>query len=79
MWTPAIERDRRIALQARATRFFGTDFTCDDLEQPDVDQHDGNENFDQRESSASAHAGQHMASARETIVELFRPASHLPA
>ena len=25
MWTPAIGRDRRIALQDRSTRFFGTD------------------------------------------------------
>ena len=32
MWTPAIERDRRIALQDRSTRFFGTDFTFEDLE-----------------------------------------------
>jgi hypothetical protein len=40
MWTPAIERDRRIALQARATRFVGTDFTFEDLEERDVDQHD---------------------------------------
>ena len=32
MWTPAIERDRRIALQDRSTRFFGTDFSFEDLE-----------------------------------------------
>jgi hypothetical protein len=38
MWTPAIERDRRIALQDRSTRFFGTDFTFEDLEERDVDQ-----------------------------------------
>src|SRR5215470_5324559 len=31
MWTPAIERDRRIALQDRSTRFFGTDFSFEDL------------------------------------------------
>jgi hypothetical protein len=31
-WTPAIERDRRIALQDRSTRFFGTDFSFEDLE-----------------------------------------------
>src|SRR5262249_12142022 len=30
MWTPAIERDRRIALQDRSTRFFGTDFSFED-------------------------------------------------
>jgi hypothetical protein len=40
MWTPAIERDRRIALQDRSTRFFGTDFSFEDLEQRDVDQYD---------------------------------------
>src|SRR6202008_4944290 len=40
MWTPAIERDRRIALQDRATRFFGTDFSFEDLEERDVDQYD---------------------------------------
>jgi hypothetical protein len=40
MWTPAIERDRRIAAQDRATRFFGTDFSFEDLEERDVDQFD---------------------------------------
>jgi hypothetical protein len=40
MWTPAIERDRRVALQDRSTRFFGTDFTFEDLEERDVDQYD---------------------------------------
>ena len=40
MWTPAIERDRRIALQDRSTRFFGTDFSFEDLEERDVDQYD---------------------------------------
>jgi len=40
MWTPALARDRRIALQDRATRFFGTDFTFEDLEERDVDQFD---------------------------------------
>jgi outer membrane lipoprotein-sorting protein len=38
MWTPALERDRRIALQDRSTRFFGTDFSFEDLEERDVDQ-----------------------------------------
>jgi hypothetical protein len=50
MWTPAIERDRRIALQDRSTRFFGTDFSFEDLEERDVDQYDysmlGNEPID---------------------------------
>jgi len=39
MWTPAIERDRRIAMQDRSTRFFGTDFTFEDLEERDIDQY----------------------------------------
>jgi hypothetical protein len=50
MWTPAIHRDRRIALQDRSTRFFGTDFSFEDLEERDVDQYDysykGEETFD---------------------------------
>ncbi|MGA2329299.1 MAG: outer membrane lipoprotein-sorting protein [Bryobacteraceae bacterium] len=40
MWTPALERDRRIALQDRRTRFFGTDFSFEDLEERDVGQYD---------------------------------------
>jgi hypothetical protein len=40
MWTPAIERDRRIALQDRSTRFFGTDFSFEDLEERDVSQYE---------------------------------------
>ena len=40
MWTPAIGRERRIALQDRSTRFFGTDFSFEDLEERDVDQYD---------------------------------------
>jgi len=40
MWTPALERDRRIALQDRSTRFFATDFSFEDLEERDVDQYD---------------------------------------
>jgi outer membrane lipoprotein-sorting protein len=40
MWTPAIERDRRIALQDRSTRFFGTDFSFEDLEERDLEQFD---------------------------------------
>src|SRR5690349_16684673 len=40
MWTPAIGRERRIALQDRSTRFFGTDFSSEDLEERDVDQYD---------------------------------------
>jgi hypothetical protein len=40
MWTPAVERDRRVAMQDRSTRFFGTDFSFEDLEERDVDQDD---------------------------------------
>src|SRR5215813_749223 len=40
MWTAAIERDRRIALQDRSTRLFDTDFSFEDLEERDVNQYD---------------------------------------
>jgi hypothetical protein len=40
MWTPAINRERRIALQDRSTRFFGTDFSFEDLEERDANQFD---------------------------------------
>jgi hypothetical protein len=40
MWTPAIARERRIAVQDRATRFFGTDFSFEDLEERDTNQFD---------------------------------------
>jgi hypothetical protein len=40
MWRPNIGRDQRIAMQDRSTRFFGTDFSFEDLEERDVDQYD---------------------------------------
>ena len=40
MWRPAIGRDQRIAFQDRSTRFFGTDFSFEDLEERDADQYD---------------------------------------
>ena len=40
MWRPNIGRDQRIALQDRSTRFFGTDFSFEDLEERDVQQFD---------------------------------------
>jgi len=40
MWTPAIARERRIAMQDRAGRFFGTDFSFEDLEERDTRQFD---------------------------------------
>lgn len=50
MWTPAINRERRIALQDRSTRFFGTDFSFEDLEERDTKQFEyrliGNESVD---------------------------------
>lgn len=50
MWTPAIARERRIAMQDRSTRFFGTDFSFEDLEERDTDQFDfsllGDESID---------------------------------
>src|SRR3954462_3716105 len=52
MWTPALERDRRIALQDRSTRFFGTDFSFEDLEERDADQYDYVQLADQALNSA---------------------------
>ena len=40
IWRPSIGRDQRVAVQDRSTRFFGTDFTFEDLEERDVDQYD---------------------------------------
>jgi outer membrane lipoprotein-sorting protein len=40
MYTPALERERRIALQDRSTRFFGTDFSFEDLEERDLNQYE---------------------------------------
>src|SRR5277367_3772357 len=40
MWRPNIGRDQRVAMQDRSTRFFGTDFTFEDLEERDADQYD---------------------------------------
>ena len=40
MWIPSIGRERRVALQDRSSRFFGTDFSFEDLEERDVNQFD---------------------------------------
>src|SRR5882724_343151 len=40
LWRPSIGRDQRIAFQDRSTRFFGTDFSFEDLEERDVNQFD---------------------------------------
>ena len=40
MYIPSIGRDRRVAFQDRKTRFFGTDFSFEDLEERDVEQFD---------------------------------------
>jgi hypothetical protein len=38
MWIPAVGRERRIAIQSRSERFFGTDFSFEDLEERDTNQ-----------------------------------------
>lgn len=40
IWRPAVGRDQRVAIQDRSTKFFGTDFTFEDLEERDADQFD---------------------------------------
>jgi len=40
MWTPSIQRDRRIAPQEKSTRFLGTDFTYEDLSERIVEDFD---------------------------------------
>jgi len=54
MWTPAINRERRIAIQDRSTRFFGTDFSFEDLEERDTSQFEykllGSESIDGADS-----------------------------
>ena len=40
MWTPNVNRDRKIAMQDRSTRFLGTDFSFEDLEERDINQYD---------------------------------------
>lgn len=42
MYIPEIGRERRVAVQDRSTRFFGTDFTFEDLEERDVNQYEYN-------------------------------------
>jgi hypothetical protein len=39
MWTPASGRVRSVATESRMTRFFGTDFSFEDLEERDADQY----------------------------------------
>jgi hypothetical protein len=40
LYAPEIGRERRVALQDRSRRFFGTDFTFEDLEERDVSQYE---------------------------------------
>lgn len=40
MWIPSEERDRKVALQDRSQRFFGTDFSFEDMEEREVAQYD---------------------------------------
>ena len=39
VWRPAVGREQKVAIQDRDTRFFGTDFTFEDLEERDADQY----------------------------------------
>ena len=69
MWTPAIERDRRVALQDRSQRFFGTDFSFEDLEERDVDQYDYS--LDGEESLNGAACWRIVAKPRATKVSQY--------
>jgi len=64
MWRPNIGRDQRIALQDRSTRFFGTDFSFEDLEERDVNQFDyklmGDENGQWKIESRPRKSSQYM-------------------
>jgi outer membrane lipoprotein-sorting protein len=64
MWRPEIGRDQRIALQDRSTRFFGTDFSFEDLEERDVNQFDyklaGEENGQWKIESRPRKASQYL-------------------
>jgi hypothetical protein len=39
LWRPAVGREQKVAVQDRSTRFFGTDFSFEDLEERDADQY----------------------------------------
>jgi hypothetical protein len=49
LYTPAIQRDRRVAQQEKSQRFMGTDFTNEDMEERSIEDYDyeliGEENF----------------------------------
>ncbi len=49
LYTPAIQRDRRIAPQEKSQRFMGTDFTNEDMEERSIEDYDyelmGEESF----------------------------------
>jgi hypothetical protein len=66
MWRPSIGRDQRIALQDRSTRFFGTDFSFEDLEERDVEQYNfkllGDENGQWKIESRPRKASQYAYS-----------------
>src|SRR5271154_6564102 len=66
MWRPNIGRDQRIALQDRSTRFFGTDFSFEDLEERDVQQFNfkllGDENGQWKIESRPRKSSQYMYS-----------------
>jgi len=69
MWTPAIQRDRRVALQDRSQRFFGTDFSFEDLEERDVDQYDFS--MDGEETLNGAPCWRIIATPRKTKISQY--------
>ena len=81
MWTPAINRERRVAAQDRRARFFGTDFSFEDLEERDIEQYDyvlqGEDTIDKRallEDCGHAEGRQAIAVQR---VHLLGPQEHV--
>jgi hypothetical protein len=40
LYTPSIQRDRRIAAQEKSVRFMGTDFSHEDMEEPSIEDFD---------------------------------------
>ena len=52
LYTPAIQRDRRVAPQEKSQRFMGTDFTHEDMEERSI------ENYDYEIAGEEIYAGQ---------------------
>ena len=84
MWTPELARDRRIALQDRSTRFFGTDFSFEDLEERDVNQNDysllGEESVDGKQCwKIESKARQNKSSQYSKVIVWIRQDIYLAA